>query len=145
MEAATTFAVAGETMDFTLRRISEGHSIPPSLFVEIIVEKCHLINYHFLRTKNHLPVVANVNATTATIGLHDINIEDSTIKIVTIVNTSDLEQQLVHLWREVHQLLKFYHEDNRIAELSNINTYYNSFAYNRMIVQHFISRVVLSI
>ena len=138
MEAATTFAVAGETMDFTLRRISEGHSTPPALFVEIIVEKCHLINYHFLRVKNHLCVVANVNATTATIALHDTNIEDSTIKIVTIVNTSDLEQQLVHLWREVHHLLKFYHEDNRIAELANINTYYNSFAYNRMIAQHFI-------
>ena len=138
MEAATTFAVAGETMDFTLRHISEGHSTPPALFVEIIVEKCHLINYHFLRAKNHLRVVANVNATTATIALHDTNIEDSTIKIVTIVNTSDLEQQLVHLWREVHQLLKFYHEDNRIAELASINTYYNSFAYNRMIAQRFI-------
>ena len=138
MEAATTFAVVGETMDFTLRHISEGHSTPPALFVEIIVEKCHLINYHFKRTKNHLRVVANVNTTTATIALHDINIEDSTIKIVTIVNTADLKQQLVHLWREVHQLLKFYHEDNRIAELANINTYYNSFAYNRMIVQCFI-------
>ena len=138
MEAATTFTVAGETMDFTLRHISEGHSTPPALFVEIIVEKCHLINYHFKRTKNHLHVVANVNPTTATIALHDINIEDSTIKIVTIVNTSDLEQQLVHLWREVHQVLKFYHEDNRIAELANINTYYNSFAYNRMIAQRFI-------
>ena len=63
--------------------------------------------------------------------------EDSTIKIVTIVNTSDLER-LVHLWREVHQLLKFYHEDNRIAELASINTYYNSFAYNSMIAQCFI-------
>ena len=91
-----------------------------------------------MRAKNHLRVVANVNATTATIALHDTNIEDSTIKIVTIVNTSDLEQQLVHLWREVHQLLKFYHEDNRIAELASINTYYNSFAYNRMIAQCFI-------
>ena len=39
MEAATTFAVAGETMDFTLGRISEGHSTPPALFVEIIVRE----------------------------------------------------------------------------------------------------------
>ena len=138
MEAASTFAVAGETMVFTLRRISEGHSIPPALFVEIIVEKCHLINYHFERSKNHLRVVANVNATTATISLHDINIEDSLLKIVTIVNTSDLEQQLVHLWREVHQVLKFYHEDDRMAELARINKYYNTFAYNRMIAQRFI-------
>ena len=138
MEAASTFAVAGETMCFTLRRISEGHSTPPALFVEIIVEKCHLINFHFRRAKNHLRVVANVNATTATIALHDINIEDSILKIVTIVNTSDLEQQLVHLWREVHQVPKFYHDDSRTAELASINLYYHSFAYNRMIVQHFI-------
>ena len=51
MEAATTFSIVGETMDFTLRCILEGHSTPPALFVEIIVEKCHLINYHFLRAK----------------------------------------------------------------------------------------------
>ena len=51
MEAASTFAVVGETMGFTLRRISEGHSTPPALFVEIIVEKCHLINFHFVRAK----------------------------------------------------------------------------------------------
>ena len=50
MEAATTFAIVGETMDFTLRCISEGHSTPPALFVEIIVEKCHLINYHFFES-----------------------------------------------------------------------------------------------
>ena len=138
MEAASTFAVAGETMVFTLRRMSEGHSTPPALFVEIIVEKCHLINFHFNRSKDHLRVVANVNATTATISLHDINIEDSLLKIVTIVNTPDLEHQLTSLWREVHQILKFFHEDDRMAELASINRYYNSFAYNRMITQRFI-------
>ena len=138
MEAASTFAVAGETMVYTLRRMSEGHSIPPALFVEIIVEKCHLINFHFKRSKNHLRVVANVNATTATIAIHDINIEDSILKMVPIVNTPDLEQQLVHLWREVHQVLKFYHDDSGTAELASIHLYYHSFAYNRMIVQCFI-------
>ena len=138
MDASHEFAVAGETMDFALKRILEGHPTPSALFTEIIVEKCHLINYHFLRTRDQLRVVANVNATTATITLHDTHIEDSALKIVTIVNTANLEQQLTHLWREVHQLLKFYHEDDRIAELANINTYYNSFAYNRMIAQRFI-------
>ena len=138
MEAAIKFAVAGETMDFALKRILEGYPTPPALFIEIIVEKCQPINYHFLKTRDHSRVVANVNATTATVTLHDTHIEDSALKIVTIVNTPDLEQQLTHLWREVHQLLKFYHEDDRIAELTSINTYYNSFAYNRMIVQRFI-------
>ena len=74
---------------------------------------------------------------TTTITFHDTILEDSKLKIVTISNTSDLENQLIHLWTEVQQLLKFYHEDNRIAELASIETYYKTFAYNRMIAQHF--------
>ena len=69
MEAANTFAVAGETMDFTLKRILEGHPTPPALFIEIIVEKCQLINFHFMRIRDHLRVVANVTATMAMITL----------------------------------------------------------------------------
>ena len=137
MEAAKEFAVSGETMDFALNRIRNGHPTPPALFTEIIVEKCQLINHHFLNTRDHLRVVANVNATTTTITLHNTKIEDSALKVITISNTSDLEQQLTHLWTEVQLLLKFYHEDDRIAELASINTYYNSFAYNQMIAQHF--------
>ena len=138
MDASHEFAVSGETMDFTLNKIQNGHPIPPALFIEIIVEKCQLINRHFLNTRDHLCVVANVNNTTAVIGFHDTLLEDSKLKLVTIVNTPDLENQLVHLWKEVHQILKFYHEDDRIAELASIDTYYNSFTYNRMIAQHFI-------
>ena len=138
MDASHKFAVAGDTMDFALKRILEGHFTPPALFTEIIVEKCQLINHHFLNTRDHLRVVANVNATTAKIILHNTNIEDSALKVITIINAADLEQQLTHLWTEVQLLLKFYHENDRIAELTSIDTYYRSFAYNRMIAQHFI-------
>ena len=134
MEAANMFAVSGETMDFVLNRIRNGHPTPTALFTEIIVEKCQLINHHFWNTRDHLRVVANVNDTTATIRFYDTLIEESELKMVT----PDLENQLVHLWREVHQILKFYHEDDRIAELASIDTYYSSFAYNWMIAQHFI-------
>ena len=137
MDAAIEFAVSGETMDFTLDRIRNGHLTPPALFTEIIVEKCQLVNQHFLNTRDHLRIVANVTNTTATITFHDTILEDSKLKIVTISNTSDLENQLIHLWTEVQQLLKFYHEDDRIAELASIETYYRTFAYNRMIAQHF--------
>ena len=137
MDAAIKFAVSGETMDFTLDRIRNGHLTPPALFTEIIVEKCWLVNHHFLNTRDHLRIVANVTNTTATITFHDTILEDSGLKIVTISNTSDLENQLIHLWTEVQQLLKFYHEDDRISELASIDTYYRTFAYNRMIAQHF--------
>ena len=64
MNASHEFTVGGETMDFTLNRIQNGHPTPPALFIEIIVEKCQLINHHFLNTRDHLHVVANVNNTT---------------------------------------------------------------------------------
>ena len=137
MEAAIEFAVSGETMDFTLDRIRNGHLIPPALFTEIIVEKCQLINHHFLNTRDHLRIVANVSNTTAIITFHDTIVEDSKLKIVTISNTPDLEKQLTHLWIEVQQILKYYNEDDRIAELASIDTYYRTFAYIRMIVQYF--------
>ena len=137
MEAAIEFAVSGETMDFMLGRIRNGHLTPPALFTEIIVEKCQLINHHFLNKRDHLRIVANVSSTTATITFHDTIIEDSKLKIITIANTPDLEKQLIHLWLEVQQILKYYNENDRIAEMASIKTYYNSFAYNRMIVQHF--------
>ena len=81
--------------------------------------------------------MANVTDTTAMIKFHDTILEDSELKMVTISNTADLENQLIHLWTEVQQLLKFYHEDDRIAELASIDTYYRTFAYNRMIAQYF--------
>ena len=138
MEAAKAFAVSGETMDFMLGRIRTGQLTPPALFIEIIVEKCQLINHHFLNTRDHLRIATNVSSTTATITIHDTLIEDSKLNTVTITNTPDLETQLVHLWLEVQQILKYYNENNRIAEMASIKTYYNSFAYNRMIAQHFI-------
>ena len=137
MDAAIEFAVSGETMDFALNRIRNGHPTPPALFTEIIVEKCQLINHHFLNTRDHLRIVANVTNTTATITFHDTILEDSKLKIVTISNTSDLENQLIHLWTEVQQILKYYNEDDCIAELASIDTYYRTFAYNRMIAQYF--------
>ena len=138
MEAAIEFVMSGETMDFTLGRIRNGLLTPPALFTEIIVEKCQLINHHFLNTRDHLRIAANVSSTATTIAFHDTIIEDSKLKRVTIANTPHLEKQLVQLWLEVQQVLKYYNENDRIAEMASIETYYNSFAHNRMIVQHFI-------
>ena len=137
MEVAYKFALSGENMDFISYRIRDGHLTPPSLFIDIMVEKCQLINHHFCNTRDHLKVVASVMNTTATVKFHDTLLVDSELKIVVISNTSDLEKQLRHLWTEVQKLLKYYHEDDRIAELASIETYYRNFAYNRMLAQFF--------
>ena len=92
MEAAKEFAVSGETMDFALGKIRTRHLTPPALFTEIIVEKCQLINYHFLNTRDHLRIATNVSSMTATITFHDTIIDDSKLNTVTITNTPDLEK-----------------------------------------------------
>ena len=128
MEVAYEFTLSGENMDFISYRIRDGHLTPPSLFIDIMVEKCQLINHHFCTTRDHLKVVASVTNTTATVKFHDTLLVDSELKIVNTSNTSDLEKQLRQLWTEVQKLLKYYHEDDRIAELASIDTYYRNFA-----------------
>ena len=70
MAAPYDFALSGENMDFALYCIRGGELIPPSLFIDIMVEKCQLINHHFCNTRDHLRVVACVTNTAATVKFH---------------------------------------------------------------------------
>ena len=135
MEAANEFVQSGETMTFTLHRLLEGHPTPPALFIDLVVEKCQLINHHFLNTRDHLKVVTSVTNSTASIKFHNILLVDSELKMVTLTNESDLKYELVQLWTEVQKLLKFYNENDRIAELASIESYYRNFEYKRRMAQ----------
>ena len=135
MEATYEFALSRELVDFTLHRILEGRSTIPALFNEVMAEKCQLVNHHFSNTRDHLRIAVNVSSMTATIAFHNISIEDSQLKIVTITNTPDLEKQLVQLWCEVQQILKHYNEEDRISEMASIESYYRNFEYKRMMAQ----------
>ena len=46
MEAAYEFALNRPNMEFALNRIQEGHPIPAGLFIDIMTEKCQLLNKH---------------------------------------------------------------------------------------------------
>ena len=137
MEVARDFVVSGELMESALGRIMEGHPTPPTLFIDIVVEKCQLINQHFCNTRDHLRVVTNVTNTIATIKFLDISLADSPLKIVTLTNTSDLKNQLIQLWVEVQKLFRFFHEEDRIAEMASIESYYRNFAYKRCLANLF--------
>ena len=137
MEAAYEFTLSGDNMDFTLYRIRDGHLTPPSLFIDIMVEKCQLINHHFRNKRDHLRVVASVTNTAATVKFHDTLLADSELRMVTLSNKPDIEDQLIQLWIEVQNLLKYYHEDDHIAEMASIDTYYRDFEYNQMMVEFF--------
>ena len=74
--------------------MTDGHSIPEGLFVDILTEKCQLIHKHILESKDCLMMVANVTNMMATIKFFDRELEDSQLLHVTISNLPDLEDQL---------------------------------------------------
>ena len=131
MEMAIEFAWSGELIDFTYHCILEGLLTTPTLFNAVMVEKCKLVNQHFLNTRNHLKIVVNVSNTTAIITFHDNNIADSLLKIFTITNMPDLKEQLIQLWLEVQQILKHYHEEDSRSEKASIESYYRSYEYKQ--------------
>ena len=77
MEAAFEYAVNVPNMEFALSRIREGHSVPTGLFIDIMTEKCQLINKHLCKTREYLMIMSSVTNTTASIKFHDIYLEDS--------------------------------------------------------------------
>ena len=137
METAYEFALSGELIDFTIHRILEGCSTTPTLFQEVMIEKCRLVNYHFANTRDHLKIAANVTNTTATITFYNNCIEDSKVKTVTITNTPDIEMQMVHLWCEVQKILKHYNEEDRVAEMASITSYYHHYEYKQRLAELF--------
>ena len=138
MDAAFEFAVNGPNMEFALYLLGDGRTMPSSLFIDILTEKCQLINKHLHRVTDHLVIMASVTNMTASIKFHDINLQDdSQILHVTLTNLQDLEDQLIHLWTEVHSLLRYYHIDDHAVELASIDTFYHDLAYNELMQLNF--------
>ena len=77
-------------------------------------------------------LVANIGSMMATIKLFDKNMMDLQLLHCTISNLWDLEEELYHLWIEVHSVLKEYAVDDHSAKLRNIDTYYSSLEYEDM-------------
>ena len=81
--------------------------------------------------------MASITNTTGSITFYDTYLEDSEIRRVTLLNLPDLEDQLIHLWMEVHDILRYYHVDDHNAELASIDTYYSNLAYGQLMEVNF--------
>ena len=82
-------------------------------------------------------IMASITNTTASIQFHDIYLADSELRHVTLSNLPDLEDQLIHLWTEMRDLLRYYHIDDQAAELASIDTFYHKLEYNEMVQVNF--------
>ena len=137
MDAVFEFAVNGDNMEFATDLIRTGHTIPATLFIDILMEKYQLINRHVCTTRSYLVIMASVTNTTASITFYYTYLEDSEIRRVTLSNLPDLEDQLIHLWTEVHDILRYYHVDDHNAELASIDTYYSNLAHEQLMQMNF--------
>ena len=137
MEAAFEFAINGENMEFATYLIRTAHTVPAALFIDIITEKFQLINRHLRSTRGYLVVTASITNTAASISFHDTHLADSEMRRVTLSNQPDLENQLIHLWTEVHDVLRYYHVDDHNAELASIDSYYSNLAHEQLMQANF--------
>ena len=71
MDAAFEFSFSGMNMDFAMHLVADGHPIPKGLFVDIIVEKCQLLQQYLKSTVECLTLVTNVSQETAIINFID--------------------------------------------------------------------------
>ena len=137
MDATFEFAVNGPNMEFAFDLMKDGHTVPAGLFIDILMEKCQLINKHIHESKDCLMMMASITNTIASIKFYDRNLEDYQLLHVTLSNLPDLEDQLYHLWTEVCGLLWDYNIDDHAAELSSIDTFYSDLAYEEMVQANF--------
>ena len=132
MDAAYEILFNSLNMEFAINLIADGHSVPDSLFIDIMTEKCQLLHKHLKALKDCLMLVANISNKMATIKVFDKNLMDPQLLYCTISNLWDLEEQLYHLWIEVCDILQQYAVDDHSAKLRNIDTYYGSLEYEDM-------------
>ena len=138
MDAAFEFAVNGPNMEFALYLMGDRRTVPASLFIDILTEKCHLINKHLRKATDYLVIMASVTNTMSSIIFYDRNLEeDGQLLHVTLSNLPDLEDQLIHLWMEVCGLLQYYHIDDHAAELASIDMFYSDLAYDKLVQVNF--------
>ena len=132
MEAAFEFSFSGMNMDFAIHLTTEGCPIPGGLFIDIVAEKCLLLQHYLKSAVKYLTMVTNVNKKTATIEIIDQDIIEPPLLQFTTSILEDLEEQFFTLWMKACKVLKAYNTLNNSAELEHIVRYYHSTEYTEM-------------
>ena len=137
MVAEIKFTMNGPNMESAVIQLSGGHSIPAALFINLMMEKFQLINNYLHSTGTNLQITATVNSTKASIKFHDIYFEDSELHHMLLSNQPDIKDQLIYLWTEMRDLLRYYHINDHHAELVSIDTFYSDLEYDTLVQANF--------
>ena len=132
MDAAFEFSFSSMNMDFAIHLTHDGHPVPEGLFVDIVVEKCLLLQRYLKSTAECLALVTNVNQGKATIKFINRDMMENPLLQFTITNVYDLEEQFYILWLRAHRVLKAYNAFDTAAELEYIYNFYHLMEYEEM-------------
>ena len=100
MDAAFEFSFSGMNMDFAIHLTRDGHLVMEGFFVDIVVEKCLLLQRYLKSAAECLALVTNVNQGKATIKFINQDMMENPLLQFTITNVYDLEEQFYILWLE---------------------------------------------
>ena len=115
--------MGGIPMHFANILIAEGKPVPQVLFLDIMVEKTHLLIEHINNHHLGLCLTANIGNNTTIIRLHDnFATVDSQVLQVTISNLPNLETQLFQLYVEITGAIHAFmpEEDDEMPPLEDI-------------------------
>ena len=101
MDSAFEYSFSGMNMEFAIHLTLDNHPIPEPLFVDIVIEKCLLLQRYLKSATDCIALVTNVNNGQATIQFIDRDIMKNPLLPFTITKEKDLEEQLYCLWIEV--------------------------------------------
>ena len=132
MDSAFEYSFSGMNMDFAIHLTRDGHPIPEGLFVDIVVEKCLLLQQYLKSATECLALVTNVNQRKATIQFIDQDIIKKPLLPFTIIKENDLEKQFYILWLRTHRILKMYNSFDVATELDFIYNFYHLEEYEEM-------------
>ena len=132
MDAAFEFSFFGMNMDFTIHLTHDGHPVSEGLFVNIVVEKCLLLQQYLKSAAECLALVTKVSQEMATIKFIDQDMIETPLLQFTISNLYHLEEQFYILWLKACRVLKAFNPLDSATELEHIYNYYHSMEYEEM-------------
>ena len=132
MDSAFEYSFSGMNMDFAIHLTQDGHPILEGLFVDIVVEKCLLLQWYLKSAAECLALVTNVNQGKATIQFIDRDIMKNPLLPFIIIKENDLEEQFYILWLRARRILKMYNAFDVAAKLEFIYNFYHLEEYEEM-------------
>ena len=132
MDSAFKYSFSGVNMDFAIHLTMDHRPIPEPLFMDIVVEKCLLLQCYLKSATDCIVMVTNMNKGQTNIQFIDHDIMKKPLIPFKITKEKDLEEQFYILWLRAHHILKMYNAYNESDELDFIHNFYHLEEYTKM-------------